>query len=114
MSLASGGSITDALKAAAFSFAQPYIWGAVGGALAGAGVSIAGAAMTAANVGATLVKSAVHGIIDGAISLAQAEYGVAPKRCRLWRKLSSASLGMVQNSQNKKMLWSMLLVREIS
>ncbi len=60
ITLAAGGSLADALKAAAFAFVQSYIWPAVGEMLG-----------TISSVGDAVVKAAVHGVIGGALSVAQ-------------------------------------------
>jgi hypothetical protein len=60
LSLAAGGSLTDALKAFAFSFAQIGAFEFVGPFLNPLG-----------GIGGALIKAGVHGIIGGAISVAQ-------------------------------------------
>lgn len=67
LALAGGGGVVDAIKAAAFAFAVPEIFTHVGTFLKEAGIAVAqiGHAATA------LVKGAVHGVIGGAISVAQ-------------------------------------------
>lgn len=61
--IAGGGSIGDVLQAIAMPWANFYIWGAVGGVLDGA--------RSALGAGFGLVKSAVHGIVGGALAAAQ-------------------------------------------
>ena len=60
LTAAAGGSLADSLKAAAFAFVQSYIWPAVG--------DFVGDVST---VGGALVKAGVHGIVGGALSVAQ-------------------------------------------
>ena len=61
--LADGGSLGDALKAAAFSAAQVGVWTGVGAFL--------GSLQIASKIGFAAVKGAVHGVVGGAISVAQ-------------------------------------------
>lgn len=63
LTLGSGGSITDALKAFAFSFASAGIFSAVGPSL--------NAIVGANGLGGAVFKAAVHGVIGGALSVAQ-------------------------------------------
>jgi hypothetical protein len=63
VTLATGGSIGDALKAFAFAWASAGIWEFVGTALEGARAAL-GAAWGAA-------KMLVHGVVGGALSVAQ-------------------------------------------
>jgi hypothetical protein len=58
--LAAGGSATDALKATAFAFASQMVWTEVGFHVGKAGI--------ASNI---VAKSAVHGVVGGALSMAQ-------------------------------------------
>ena len=60
---ASGGSLKDGLKAVAFAFATMGIFDAVGGFLDGARAALGGAF--------GVVKAGVHGVIGGALSVAQ-------------------------------------------
>ena len=60
--LADGGSLSDALKAAAFSAASAGIFSGVGDILTD--IALTGIAHT-------VVKSAVHGVVGGALSVAQ-------------------------------------------
>ena len=74
LTLAAGGSIGDAIKAAAFAFVQIGAWTAVGGVLDTVAVSLkaVGSAATAAGKAAFgVVKSLVHGVVGGALSVAQ-------------------------------------------
>lgn len=64
MELAAGGGIEDALKAMAFTVAQMGVWMQVGTALASVQEAMAGPAFAA-------LKGATHGIVGGALSLAQ-------------------------------------------
>jgi hypothetical protein len=63
LAAAAGGGIEDVLKAMAFTVASYGVWGGVGGVLHGIESSF-----TTASV---LVSSAVHGVVNGALSLAQ-------------------------------------------
>jgi hypothetical protein len=63
LAAAAGGGIGDVLKAMAFTVASYGVWGGVGGVLHGIESSF-----TTASV---LVSSAVHGVVNGALSLAQ-------------------------------------------
>ncbi len=63
ITLGAGGSIVDALKAGAFAFASMGIFDAVGFQLDGARAALGGAF--------GVVKAAVHGVIGGALSVAQ-------------------------------------------
>ena len=74
LALAAGGSVVDALKAAAFAFAQVHIWDYVGTAvnnIAGAVISGAQLAGDAAYAAFTAVKAGIHGVVGGAIAAAQ-------------------------------------------
>ena len=62
VTLGSGGSLRDALKAAAITFATIGIFSAVGPTLN---------AIASTGVGGVLIKAAVHGVIGGALSVAQ-------------------------------------------
>jgi RHS repeat-associated protein len=76
LTLLSGGSIADALQSMAFSFASMGTWTAVGTVLEG--MKLAGAAFLA-------VKSAVHGVVGGALAVAQGGnfwQGYAPRSTR--------------------------------
>jgi hypothetical protein len=63
MSLAAGGSVGDALKAFAFAWVQMGVWDAVGGILRDASAALGGAF--------GVVKAGIHGIVGGALSVAQ-------------------------------------------
>ncbi|MEM7620986.1 MAG: RHS repeat-associated core domain-containing protein, partial [Pseudomonadota bacterium] len=63
MPLAGGGSITDALKAAAFAFVSHGIWQGVDGVWGGLSKAISGFSK--------LGKSLVHGVVGGAMSVAR-------------------------------------------
>ena len=63
MALAAGGGIGDALQAMAFTAASMGVWGGVGGIL-----HTMEQTLSAANV---LITSAVHGVVNGALSMAQ-------------------------------------------
>ena len=56
LTAAAGGSVVDAIKATAFAFVQIGVWDAVGVLLDGA---------------SALVKTAVHGVVSGALDVAQ-------------------------------------------
>ncbi|MEM7621457.1 MAG: polymorphic toxin-type HINT domain-containing protein [Pseudomonadota bacterium] len=63
MTLTGGGSITDALKAAAFAFVSHGIWQGVDGVWGGLSKAISGFSK--------LGKSLVHGVVGGAMSVAR-------------------------------------------
>jgi len=63
LSAASGGSLVDSLKAAAFSFAQVHVWSVVGASIEGL-QALGQAGFAAAN-------GAIHGVVGGAIAAAQ-------------------------------------------
>ncbi len=62
VTLGSGGSLRDALKAAAITFASIGIFSAVGPTLN---------AIASTGVGGVLIKAGAHGVIGGALSVAQ-------------------------------------------
>lgn len=62
VTLGAGGSLRDALKAAAFTFATIAVFSAVGPYLN---------AVASTGVGGVLIKAGVHGVIGGALSVAQ-------------------------------------------
>ncbi len=66
LALAAGGSIADALQAAAFAFAQVHIWDHVGTVL-----DAYKALHAIGDIGFAAIKGVVHGTIGGALSVAQ-------------------------------------------
>jgi RHS repeat-associated protein len=63
ITLLAGGSISDALQSMAFSFASMGTWTVVGQALEGVRATL--------GAGFILAKSAVHGVVGGALAVAQ-------------------------------------------
>ena len=63
LSAASGGSLVDSLKAAAFSFAQVHVWSVVGASIEGL--------QALGQSGFAAAKGAIHGVVGGAIAAAQ-------------------------------------------
>ncbi|WP_137392519.1 hypothetical protein [Rhodoligotrophos defluvii] len=68
LTLAAGGSILDGLQAMAFAAAQVHIWGQVGAHL---GQAVQAGLLEAGSAHFLAVKSAVHGVVGGALSVAQ-------------------------------------------
>ncbi len=74
LTLAAGGSIADALQAAAFSFASMGAFNVAGGIVEGIVGTISAGAQLAADAAfavATVVKAGVHGLVGGALAVAQ-------------------------------------------
>jgi RHS repeat-associated protein len=73
MELVAGGSIEDAIKAMAFAGGSYVTWSVVGGFtdLLGAGMGVVDDVVDTARIGFAAVKGAIHGVVGGALSLAQ-------------------------------------------
>ncbi len=74
LTLAAGGSIADALQAAAFAFASMGAFNVAGGIVEGIVGTISAGAQLAADAAfavATVVKAGVHGLVGGALAVAQ-------------------------------------------
>jgi hypothetical protein len=74
MALLGGGGIEDAIKAMAFTVGSFGVWTGVGELITGplqAAMGVAEGVMNAATVGFAAVKGAIHGVVGGALSLAQ-------------------------------------------
>ncbi len=71
LTLAAGGSVADALQAAAFAFASMGVWDVVGGALQAAGVVFQQGVDFSVNLANAAIKGVVHGVVGGALAVAQ-------------------------------------------
>jgi RHS repeat-associated protein len=74
MALLGGGGIEDAIKAMAFTVGSFGVWTGVGELITGplqAAMGVAEGVLNAATVGFAAVKGAIHGVVGGALSLAQ-------------------------------------------